>query len=271
MICTFCGCEAAPTNEHVYPKWIREGLRATGRTVITRTKSGERHRHVTTGLTVILRRSVCQACNTGWMSTYFENVVKDWLLPAMWGNPTGFTPGMQRRVAAWACKMALMFELKAAEDRRQLAYAPASNLHWLYEHRTNPEPPPGCQVWIAALQADLLTADALTGWHTVTTSKPPQDMEFYAVTFSAGDLVFQVSGQDFREPDLNTPTGLPLARLEKPDWFLSYVNTIWPARADTIDWPRSSRLKRSDLPRFADWEGTSSRRERLVRLPRLEG
>jgi len=269
MICVMCGLEAAPTREHVYPKWVRDGLGATGRTTITRTKGRRSHQQVTTGLTVILRRSVCRACNTGWMSTSLESSVKDLLLPPMWGRRSAFRPEEQRLIAAWAVKTALMLELKAVEDRRQAGYAPESNLRWLYSRKADPEPPPGSQVWIACVDAELLTPDALTGWYTVTTSNRPHDMEYYAVTFSVGYLVFQVSGQDFTEPELLAGSGQPLATLQRPDELLSYVNAIWPARDLTIDWPRSYRLRRSEMSRFASWENTVAARQIIVPIPRL--
>ncbi|MFI5258887.1 MAG: hypothetical protein ACHQ01_04670 [Candidatus Limnocylindrales bacterium] len=269
MLCVFCGSTAAPTKEHVYAKWIREGLWATGPTVITRAKLGEQRRNTTTGLTWILRRSVCCVCNSGWMSTYLEKPVKDWLLPPMRGQRIEFMPETQRLVAAWAVKTALMFELKAKEDGRQVAVAPESNLTWLYDHRTDPVPPPGSQVWIAAVDAGLGTAGAQPGWHMVTTSMSPNDMEFYFVTFAVGNLVFQVAGQDFRQPDHLTRTGQSLAILQRPDWLISYLTAIWPERSDLVRWPLSTQLKRSELSAFASGKGTIAARWRIASIPRL--
>ena len=269
MECIFCGQIKRATREHVYPVWVRKGLGATGPTTITRTKPAINltRQEKTTGLTWVLHHSICRDCNTGWMSTKLEDEVKDCLLPAMLGQWAAFSVEQQRLIAAWAVKTALLFELKAKEDGGQVTLAPQSNLNWLYQHREHPEAPLGSQVWIAAVDAELGTVDAQPGWHNVTTSLPPFDMQFYAVTFAVGYLVFQVIGQDFRESDHQTPSGGPLYVHQRPDWLLEYVNSIWPARSEVIDWPRSRRFKRADLSRFAGFEGTMA--ARLVPFPRL--
>ncbi|MHB8399347.1 MAG: hypothetical protein ACYDCI_10515 [Candidatus Limnocylindrales bacterium] len=203
------------------------------------------------------------------MSTSLEEAVKDYLLPAMLNAKIVLEPKMQQLAAAWAVKTALMFQLKAAKENRQRAYAPSSNLKWLYDHRAAPEAPPGSQVWIAAVDARLGTATAQTGWHTATTSKPPLDTEVYFVTFSVGYLVFQVSGQDFRDPDHKTPAGQSLLVLQRPDCLIDYVRAVWPARSDTIRWPPSQRLTSENLPKFAMAEQTTGARMRTVSLPRV--
>lgn len=268
MQCALCGETRRATREHVYPKWVREGIWATGATTITRAKGSVHRAHSVTGLTWILRRSVCRDCNTGWMSR-LENALQDYLLPAMRGQPIILTPETQRLAAAWAVEKALLFELKAAEDGGQVTFAPGSNLRWLYDHRDAPTAPPGSQVWIAAVDARLGTADAQPGWHTASTSLAPMDRDFYAVTFQVGYLVFQVAGQDLGEPAHDPGAGQPLAILQRPDWLLPYVNAIWPARSETITWPRSSRLTTDDLRRLASWEDTIAGRWTVAAIPRV--
>ena len=267
MQCAFCGQIRRATKEHVYPRWLREGIWATGPATLTRTKASVRRTHPITGLTWILRHSICRECNNGWMSG-LEDVLRDYLLPALRGQPIILTVETQRLVAAWAVEKALLFELKAAEDGGQVTFAPESNLKWLYDHRDAPTAPPGSQVWIAAVDARLGTADAQPGWHTASTSTPPMDRHFYAVTFQVGDLVFQVGGQDLGEPYHDPRTGQPLAILQRPDCLLPYVNSVWPERSETITWPRSSRLSIEDLPRFAAWEDTIAARWRVLAIPR---
>jgi hypothetical protein len=268
MHCAFCGETRRATREHVYPDWVRQGIWATGPTTITRAKGGLRRSQATTGLTWILRHSVCRACNTGWMSR-LETALRDYLLPAMRGRPIILTVETQRLVAAWAVEKALLFELKAAEEGGQVVFAPRSNLRWLYEHRDAPTAPPGSQVWIAAVDARLGTANAQPGWHTASTSLPPMDRDFYAVTFQVGYLVFQVAGQDLGEPVDDPSARQPLAILQRPDWLLPYVNAIWPARSEIVAWPRDARLKVADLRRLASWEDTVAARWTVVPIPHV--
>jgi len=267
MQCAFCRQTRRATKEHLYPRWVREGIWATGATTLTRTKGSVRRAHSITGLTWILRHSICRECNNGWMSG-LEDALRDYLLPAMRGLSSVLTVEVQRLAAAWAVEKALLFELRAAEAGGQVTFAPESNLQWLYDHRDAPTAPPGSQVWIAAVDARLGTADAQPGWHTVSTSTPPMERDFYAVTFQVGYLVFQVGGQDFGETGHDPRSGQPLAILQRPDWLLPYVNSIWPERFETISWPRSARLKLEDLPRFASWEDTIAARWRVMAIPR---
>jgi hypothetical protein len=261
--CVFCRQERKATREHLYPDWVRQGIGATGATIVTRTKGTVQHRGKTTGLTWILRRSLCGDCNSGWMSTYLEDAVRDFLLPAMRGERIILDPPMQRRVAAWAVKTALLFGLKAREVGGQVTFAPQSSFDWLYSHRTDPEPPPGAQVWLAAVDARLGSKDALTGWNMVSTSLPPMDMQFYFVTFSVGYLVFQVTGREFGQAIPDAGAGEPI--LWRPDHLLEYVTAIWPPRSDIITWPPPGRLRGvEDLARFAAAEGTVAARLRAV-------
>jgi hypothetical protein len=124
------------------------------------------------------------------------------------------------------------------------------------------------QVWIAAVDAKLNTAEAQPGWHTVSTSLPPMDRDFYAVTFEVGYLVFQVSGRDFRQTENDPRTGQPLRIfVSRPDCLLPYINSIWsavgPQRTDTVTWPRDARL------RLAQWNDTAVFREKVVALPNI--
>ena len=269
VICVFCGEEKRATREHIYPDWVRKGIGATGHTRVTRTKGDARSEGSTTGLTWILRRSICRDCNTGWMATSLESAVKEYLLPAMLGKPIVLEPAMQRVVATWAVKTALLFQMKAMADRQPRGFAPASNLRWLYDHRDNPEPPPGSHVWLAAVDAQLGTVDSHVGWHNATTSTPPLDMELYLVSFSVGYLVFQVFGQDFREPDHHAVTGEPLRDVLLPQPVLTYMRRIWPARTEVITWPPLGRLAWHDLSRFAAVDQAITARMKIVPIPRI--
>jgi len=241
-LCVFCQLNPGATKEHIYPKWVRKGIRATGPTTITSPR-GVRN---VTGLTWILRNSVCGECNNGWMATRLENKVKDYLLPAMRGWPVVLEPPMQQLIAAWAVKTALMFELKALQDGDR-GLAPVSNLRWLYQHRDALIPPPGSQVWLAGVNAELGTANSHVGWHGAGVVDTVIDTEFYLVTFSVGYLVFQVFGTDFGEADNDAWTSTPRWSMVRADHLLEAIRLIWPARSEVVTWPPSLRLTIDDL------------------------
>jgi hypothetical protein len=263
MPCVFCGAQGRLTDEHVYPRWMRVAMSAAGPTDLTR---GDARAHIRTdtGLTLLLRRGLCESCNTGWLSR-MEREVEPWLAPALLGQKIALAPTTQRLVAAWAVGRALLIEL-AMRTMRKPTYAPASALRWLYERRDDPEPPPGCQVWMAAVDAQLGTVDSLVGWNRAGCSgSVAGEPEQFFVSFSAGYLVFQVAGQDFREVDLLTRSGAPLLDFHRPDALLSLLVAIWPERSDLVVWPPPLAVSRKDLSRLAAWGSTVG--QRIVRVP----
>lgn len=268
MLCIFCGQTRRATKEHIYPQWVRRGLWATGQSTLTRERNDERRDWSVTGLTWILYRRICASCNGGWMRRSLEDAVRPLLLPAMRGQPIRLKPREQRVVAAWAVKTALLFQMKAIDDRSQPGFAPGSNLRWLYEHRDDPVPPPGSQVWIAYVDAQFNTAEAHPGRHNATLLTGPVGNQFYAVTFAVGYLVFQVIGQDFGEPFRPDPLA-PLPSIQRPQSLISVLRSIWPERDVDIDWPPLQGLRHSDFRKFASFEGSQGVAHRIVPIPEL--
>ena len=266
MICVFCGLDRKPSKEHIYPDWLRQCLGAVGKTETVRSEFGvEQAAWPTTGLTWILPRKICRKCNSGWMSR-LEDRVKEWICPIALGQRIELSPGVLQVIATWASLKAVLFALRQ-RPTGLLGSPPQSNLNWLYTHRLSPpKPPPGTQVWIAMIDPASVARSPLAGSNTVTGSP---DIDGHMVTIAVGYLVLQVVGQDFREPDNLSPTGQPLASVERPDWLLSFVRAIWPRRADVVRWPLPYRIKGSDWRRLADWQDTGVARVLRVDLPRI--
>ncbi|MFN8629836.1 MAG: hypothetical protein U0838_05775 [Chloroflexota bacterium] len=235
---------------------------------MTRSRGEQSRRSVLTGLTWILRDRVCGECNNGWMAR-LEDGVSPFLLPAMLGQPVVLEPEAGRRIAFWSAKTALLFQLKAASAQGQSALAPASNLEWLYAQRADPLPPPGCQVWLASTDARLGTAEAQVGWHTATTSLPPLDGRLFITVFAVGYLVVKVSGQAFDVATSKAPDGGDLLQMALPERYLTSVRSIWPARAEAVAWPPSSRIPTETLGEFARGDGSTVLRRTEARIPRV--
>ncbi len=258
MACIFCGSVVDKTDEHVYARWMRRGLNATGPTRVT-VGPDQRFVRMDTGPTIILRKGVCGDCNSGWMST-LEKRLQKWLLPAMRGHPMAYAPETQREVSAWAVQKALLVHLVMGQWG-QPSFAPVSCIQWLYEHRSSAVPPPGTQVWLAAVDAQLGTKDALTGSITVgwARRKPADIPQHYFATFSAGYLVIQVAGQDFRgadEPLYKTHKGESLVTFARPDSLLTSLVSIWPERDGLVTWPPRTRMTNDELTHLGEWAGT---------------
>ena len=268
MPCVFCGSQVALTDEHVYARWMRETMRATGRTTVSRGAAQVPVR-TDTGLTVLFRKGVCRACNTGWLSG-MERTVSSHIRPALLGQKIVLTPEAQQIVAAWAVKQALLLEL-AMRLMRKKTYAPESNLRWLYDNRHDPVAPPGSQVWLAAVDAQLGTEDSLTAWNKAgCAGAAPADPDQFFVAFSAGYLLFQVAGQDFQGSDHLARFGEPLMTFIRPQELLSIVVSIWPRRDELVVWPPPFAVRRADLPRLADWAHTTAVRHVEFRIPQLK-
>lgn len=216
-------------------------------------------------LTLVVTDAVCRACNMGWLKNVGDSVIPD-AVPAMAGDIVVFTPARARLFAAWAVDRALLFEL-ALRAHRKPFFAPPSNFHWLYEHRDDPTPPPGAQVFIAYLDMDS-GKQMLPAWHTTGVYPPVgnelEKAEGYIASFSIGHLVLVVFGQAFRETDNHAFDGRPLGWVELPSRYSGYLVPIWPDPDELTRWPPAYGLTRTDLPGFAAWDGLS----RIRRYPR---
>ena len=245
--CVFCGQTGVPLyKEDVIPKWVRSVLKFTGPVKVTKNRTGE---VIRTDETIVLtvRGAVCRACNNEWLSG-LENRVKPLISDAIQGRITAFSAGdMQTIPAVWAVKTALLIEL-ALKEARGDGFAPASHFRWLFDHRDDPCPPPGSQVWIAGLDM----GGSLVSWNfaggVFTDELEPPDA--YLAHFSVGCLVFTVFGQDF---GLLAGTGRQLMRCTPPPRFRYHLLGIWPNFHPVRAWPGAHQFKRSDLTDFCDW------------------
>ena len=213
-----------------------------------------------TGMTVVARKALCKSCNSGWLAG-LEKDVGRLLAPAMRGDPIKLSSDQQRLIAFWATKTSLLIEV-AYHQWRADGVMPASHLRWLYEHRADRQPPPGTVVWLASLNP-WLGDDFVPTWCSSGTLRsrdpggdPDRTNDSYVATFSVGCLVFQVIGQDFRESDHHTPTGLPFVIVIPPRKLTPYLLQIWPKLYPVASWPPNYLVLAEGWPEFADWYGT---------------
>ncbi len=265
MPCMFCGSPGPLTDEHAIPKWARKAIGATAAIRLHVVPQGSRAISAATGrpaqrftgMRVVARKALCDSCNSGWLAG-LENAANPLLEPAMRGDPIKLSTDQQALVAFWAAKTSLLIEVAFRQFRTD-SVVPASHLRWLYEHRTDRAPPPGTVVWLASLNP-WLGDDFVPTWCSSGTlrsgdprSHPNRTNDSYVATFSVGCLIFQVIGQDFREPDHLTPTGLPFVTVIPPRKLASYLLPIWPQLYPEAAWPPNYLILAQKWPEFAEW------------------
>jgi hypothetical protein len=107
-ICIFCGATGT-TKEHAWPEWISSIVQRRGGIRQTSERWGERFAEWTDDRASLTVNRVCAACNNGWMSQ-LEGNVKPILSPLIRGQRRTLWTDHQRLIAAWAIKMAMVFE-----------------------------------------------------------------------------------------------------------------------------------------------------------------
>lgn len=243
--CIFCdrsGPGITITKEHTLPEWLTQLVGPpsplTGNDFQMRT---HRLNSFTGAATTAVKASVpspsyvplrapCSGCNGGWMND-LELRARPIITDIFNGGSPRITPGMQRDLAAWAAKVALM--LDAYEPG--LSACSGEQYRWMYQHHT---PPPDWYVWIGAFAG----SPTIGGHHLrlpLTIGGPAPDPGHApntanADTIIAGRVVLHVFGSqiNFRLPDM-------------PPNLRNQVRQIWPAQA-AFSWPPGPTLTLQD-------------------------
>jgi hypothetical protein len=111
--CIFCNNNSG-SREHLWPKWI-----------LTRSKFGPLRHQIRKREAVIIRpevtvKTVCQACNSGWMSA-LESECIPVIGSMLQGLTVPLSQEQQETVADWAVKTAMIMDsLKGRDIRSQL-------------------------------------------------------------------------------------------------------------------------------------------------------
>lgn len=265
MACLFCGAAGPLTDEHAVPAWARKAIGAYGKTTLHMIPPGGRPSSLGTskplrtygGLTVKARKALCESCNTGWLRL-MEDAAGPILGPAMRCEPITLADDQRALIGYWATAKALLID-EAYRQTRGGVPPPSSHLRWLNDHRDAREPPPGTHIWIAGMNAmsgnDFVPSWASSGQirHSDPGIDPDTADTSYVAAFSVGCLVIQVIGQDFRESDHRSPSGLPLARIIPFRKIAPYLIPIWPEGDPVTVWPPDHILQARDWPAFAEW------------------
>jgi hypothetical protein len=107
--CIFCGGTPL-TDEDANPNWIRKLWDPASAPMEGYFKDEPVGNRLYTGMPMKVRKVVCKACNTGWMSR-IQNSSKDLLEPMIGGFAEGeIHPGAQRQLVGWMTMTAMVME-----------------------------------------------------------------------------------------------------------------------------------------------------------------
>jgi hypothetical protein len=229
--CLFCD-RSADSQEHLLADWLSDVLPSQEHAVVSRQVGREgpvrewtrRPFRETSGV-------VCTDCNSGWMSD-LEALSAGVLTPMLLGRPTHLDRDAQRIASAWATKTCLVFGNSASKESADLW--PVDGGKAL---RKKGAPAATTRVWIGSHYrgvADPVNSVFVQRPLALASADPQIDTAGYSglVNFLAvGMLAFTVISS-VPAPAQVDPGG-PLAEALIP---------IWPARAQSVDWPPSLML-----------------------------
>ena len=174
--------------------------------------------------------AVCGTCNNGWMSG-LEGRLKRFFEAAFDGKVTRLDASLQRDLAAWALKTAMM----AIAAESVTSPFPASAYADLF---ANVEPPADMRLWVGAYSGAVSTAYAYKYAGDISTGE--QRGEIWGGTVLFGPVLIQMLGSSI--PGL--ATGATMDPLP--------VHGLWPYDRD-FDWVPSPSIDDKGLEPFAKW------------------
>ena len=238
--CAFCS-QPANSKEHVWPDWLRrtEDIRAALPHVLAEQRGA--------GAPEVVRQYedqpykmktgyVCKTCNHGWMSD-LEQDVEQIMGGMLAGRGRELGSGSQAALAAWAFKMAVVFDRVWDADAWVV---PSEHAHALREHG---EPPYGTRLWMASYDT---TSVGISRMFACSTALEGQDYDsdsrnVYVRTFTVGPTLFQIYGT----------TNPGLTELDTK-WPLHHeVHQLWPY-AGTFTWRPRPAMTDEIVAAFAD-------------------
>jgi hypothetical protein len=230
--CVFCG-QGVVSNEHVWPKWIREEVALRyGNVKWDALRDGKVRS--TPVLDAQVKR-VCETCNNGWMSD-LEGRAKPVLVPMMFGAlpQISLSPEDQGVVALWAYKTVLMADFFGA--RRTL------DPHVYTAFFRERCPPRRSWVLMAAYAG---SAKRLRSYSTTTTvtremqhnavgvlERNPIELPAVIGTLVVFHLVLQVVIYSGKDLPLRVANG---HAWEQMIWPVDPAPVTWPPNMDTLD------------------------------------
>jgi hypothetical protein len=255
--CVFCGSKAGrATDEHVIPKWARDGFDIQEWVTIDAADPGAALEHVgrLRHLNIVFRDGLCAQCNNEWLGP-IENQAKAILLPmALEAKPTVLDAASQAVLAFWAVKTVFLLEFAFHQRYRNRSVAgylaTEPEMAWL---RAKEQPPPNSMVWIGCWDCEQKVPARYEPSAASVPAAMGDAVAAHVATFTLGFVAFQVFSLDFvaaeaRGADIWSWTWEP------PEALRAALPRIWPQLVvPDLSWPPSC-FRRDDWRRLVTWD-----------------
>lgn len=259
--CVFCGSASGKlTDEHAIPKWARRALGGQGELTVLagkgpvppREPAGRRLPH----LNIVLKGSLREPCNTGWLAGLEKRVAAVLEPMAIAAQPATLDADAQELLAFWAVKTVLLVQLAFRQmyGRRQdlTGYNPTSQeLAWLWAER---RPPPRSLVWLGAWDCQREGEACRVNFEPSEAPLPTADGVAVAgdmTTFAVGYVVFQVFTVDYIAAEQH---GADNWNTRVPRHLSEALTRIWPPLGHDAAWPPPA-FRYEDWRQVVTWDG----------------
>ncbi len=237
-VCWMCGRAGPLTEEHAFPDWIRQIFARDGNDIaLSDHRAGVTERSLTWTNTSgeVVVRSVCGACNQGWMSA-LEGRCKPVLGPLIHGHRARLEPDAQAVLALWAVKTAWAFQ----STNPATSTCTADQRHALATEHAVPN---GMRVLLGGY--DEAGGRVLCfSWYTAGSTRAGVGrLDASATTLVIGRVVLQVLQLTASDGPSETPVQQP--------WPATVaLRRLLPSTGEPIDWPSLPPLRHGDLDGF---------------------
>lgn len=241
--CPWCPALATTNKgEHVFDDWLN---RLHGREI------KDRYRFTQTGedgtvLRAYIRRridttvpSVCDECNSGWMSklTSQTKAVAEGMI--RWQRPTTLLPLGIKTLAAFVFMKVVVVD--AEHDTRNFSRATC------FRFADTRDLPPGLQIWVAWFRSTQRMAAKMWSNNLIFRSSRFRGYNIHVFTYVVGHLAFQLTFPRWSTKSLRPRAPLPVLT-QAGHWDEASI-PIWPNVA-TITWPPDKYLDADGLNNF---------------------
>lgn len=248
MPCVFCGATTNMSKEHVWPGWVRKLLppEVLNRdyTYVYENTEGEFLRVPRQPIFQKRVRSVCQPCNSGWMSRR-EDAVKPYIEGMLVGRGRQLHTESQAAIATWGALKAFVAQ-RSFRQEDPYGRIPQEDYRDLYETRDERQLPEPFTVYTAkAAWSDGAAAPGFFRLNGIARGRKQRNhQDGYLLTFTALNLVVQVLRifGDERAEFIHRPGLAPS------------IAQIWPT-GESFTWPPGAALTKDGILALAGGPG----------------
>ena len=263
-VCMFCGpTEAQITKEHVWPVWVSAALKDVmqGDTVYHRRYEGDVvAKEWQAGEINLQVKDLCTPCNRDWLGEFEGAVVKPLLAKAITtGSSLALSSIEQSTVAAWACKMAMVYEF--ANPGKPVFFTAADRLAFRDTTKALPE----VEIRLAKYAfADKRFGHCHSACYDLTEAfGDRRALALFVTTMMAGHLAMQLIAVRDRASGALLPAATVDVEYNGP--AMASLAQVWPTRRPRVTWPPANVLDEEQLLRLSEMWNLGATEDRRFR------